>query len=200
MGTFVGFYQIIDFIKCNKSSTHLHNNKIVYYTHPKVIPWGQKNKWTNKQRDRQTDGWKNGQIFIQYSRMSSHSLRGVWIGKGQVAGGHVVDVAHFCKCSHPMILPVVPHMVKEGTTFPLSPCECHVPKVESMLGSSCYHHFLGDGHTCVLCKSLALLLLACVDGKWKVGIDSLVEIGDVVVEIRKADLRGSSVDVGDKLL
>ncbi len=84
--------------------------------------------------------------------------------------------------------------------FPLSPSKHHVPTVESMLGSGCHHHFLGDGHTCFLCKGLALLLLARVDGKWKVEIDSLVEIGDVVVKIRLADLRICSGDVSDKLL
>jgi hypothetical protein len=46
---------------------------------------------------------------------------------------------------------------------------------------------------------LALLLLAHVDGEWKVGIDFLIEIGDVVVKIRLADLGICSVDVGDKL-
>jgi hypothetical protein len=83
--------------------------------------------------------------------------------------------------------------------FPLSPCKRHVPTVECMLGSGHHHHFLGDGHACVLCKSLALLLLACVDGKQKVGIDSLVEINDGVIKIRLADLCVSSVDVGDEL-
>ncbi len=99
-----------------------------------------------------------------------------------------------------MIFPVVPHMVKEGTTFPLLPCKRHVSTVESMLGAGRHHHFLGDGHTCVLCKSLSLLLLAHVYGKGEVRIDSLVEIGDVVVEIRLADLRVCSADVGDELL
>ncbi len=98
-----------------------------------------------------------------------------------------------------MILPVVPHMVKKGTTFPLLPCKRHVPTVESMLGAGCHHRFLGDGHTCVLYKSLVLLLLPHVDGKWKFRIDSLVEIGDVVIKIRLADLRVCSADVGDKL-
>jgi hypothetical protein len=40
----------------------------MYYTHPKVIPWGR----TNKQMDGQMEGQTNGQ-------KSSHSLRGVWI-------------------------------------------------------------------------------------------------------------------------
>ncbi len=84
--------------------------------------------------------------------------------------------------------------------FPLSPCKRHVSTVESMLGAGCHHHFLGDGHTWVLCKSLALLLLACVDGKWKVSINFLVEIGDVVIKIRLADLRVCGADVGDELL
>ena len=44
-----------------------------------------------------------------------------------------------------------------------------------------------------------LLLLACVDGKWKVGINFLIEIGDVVFVIRLGDLRACSADVGDKL-
>ncbi len=68
-----------------------------------------------------------------------------------------------------------------------------------MLGSGHHHHFLGDGHTCVLCKSLALLLFVHVDSEWKVGIASLVEIGDVVIKIRLADLCIRSVDVGDEL-
>ncbi len=83
--------------------------------------------------------------------------------------------------------------------FPLLLCESHVPTVESMLGPSHDHHFLGDGYPCVLRECLALLLLVRVDGKWKVGIDSLVESGDIVVEIRLADLGVCSADVGDKL-
>jgi hypothetical protein len=42
---------------------------------PKVIPWGQRDKQTNKQMD----GWTDGQIFTQYSGISSHSLMGVRI-------------------------------------------------------------------------------------------------------------------------
>jgi hypothetical protein len=99
-----------------------------------------------------------------------------------------------------MVLPVVPPVLKEGMTFPLSPYKHHVPTVESMLGLVCYHHFLGDGHTCILQERLELLLLACVDCKWEVGINSLVEIGDVVIEIRLADLGICSMDVGDELL
>jgi hypothetical protein len=80
MGTFVGFCQIINyFSKVTKDSTHLHNDKIMNYTHPKVIPWGWTNKWMDKWRDGQTDRQTNGQIFTQYSGMSSHSLRGVRI-------------------------------------------------------------------------------------------------------------------------
>ncbi len=67
-----------------------------------------------------------------------------------------------------------------------------------MLGAGRHHHFLRDGHTCILCKILALLL-AHVDGKWKVRINSLDKIGDVVVEIRLADLRVCSAEVGDEL-
>ncbi len=48
------------------------------------------------------------------------------IGEGRVTGGHAVDVGHFHKCGRPMILSVVPRMVKEVTTFPLHPCERHV--------------------------------------------------------------------------
>jgi hypothetical protein len=51
----------------------------MYYTHPKVIPWGWTNKWTDKRRDGQTGRRTNGQTFTQYSGISSHSLRGVWI-------------------------------------------------------------------------------------------------------------------------
>ncbi len=79
------------------------------------------------------------------------------------------------------------------------PCKRHVPTVESMLGAGCHHRFLGDGHTCLLCKSLVLLLLAHVDIDWKFRIDSLVEIGDVVVKIRLDDLRVCSADVSVKL-
>jgi hypothetical protein len=41
--------------KVTKDSNHLHNNKIMYYTHPKVIPWGWTNKQTDGQMDKQTD-------------------------------------------------------------------------------------------------------------------------------------------------
>jgi hypothetical protein len=43
-------------------------------------------------------------------------------------------------------------------------------------------------------------LLACVDREGKIGINSLVEIGDVVVEIRLADLGVCSANVGDELM
>ncbi len=90
----------------------------------------------------------------------------------------MVDVVHFHKCSHPVILPVVPRMVKEGMTFPLSPCECHIPTVESMLGSSRHHHFLGDGHAYALCKSLALLNASVEEwiGGWNVGKSDLQKL------------------------
>jgi hypothetical protein len=45
-----------------RDATHLHKNKVMYYTHPKVIPWVQ----TNKQMDVQTNKQTNGQIFTQY--------------------------------------------------------------------------------------------------------------------------------------
>jgi hypothetical protein len=38
------------------------------------------------------------------------------IGKGEVAGGHAVDVVHFCKRGHSVILPVVSPMVKDGVS------------------------------------------------------------------------------------
>jgi hypothetical protein len=41
----------------------------MYYTQPKVIPWGR--------TDGQTNGQTDGQIFAQYSGTSSHSLMGV---------------------------------------------------------------------------------------------------------------------------
>ncbi len=49
MGTFVGFYKRIDLPKVTKDSSHLYNNKIMYSTHPKVIPRGFTEKLTNKQ-------------------------------------------------------------------------------------------------------------------------------------------------------
>ncbi len=90
-------------------------------------------------------------------------------------------------------------MVKKGIAFPLLPCKHHLLTVESMLGSGCNHHFFRDEHVCILCKGLALLLLAHVDGEWNVGIDSLFEIGDVVIEIRLDDLCVCSANAGDKL-
>jgi hypothetical protein len=72
--------------KVTKGSTHLHNNKIMYYTHPKVISWGQ--------TDRQMDG----QIFAQYSGTSSHSLMGVCISLVEQAVDHPVAAIH--KCVH----------------------------------------------------------------------------------------------------
>jgi hypothetical protein len=83
--------------------------------------------------------------------------------------------------------------------FPLLPCKSHVLTVESMLGSGCCHHFLGDGCACILCKGLELLLLARVDSKWKVRINSLVEISNLVIEIKLAELCVCNGDMGDKL-
>jgi hypothetical protein len=110
------------------------------------------------------------------------------IGQGQVARGHAVDVPHLSKCGHPADLPLVPPVIREGTASPLSPCESHFPTVERMFGPSRDHHFLRDGYSSVLSKCLAFLLLACVDGKGKFGMNSLVEIGGIVVEIRLAVL------------
>jgi hypothetical protein len=39
------------------------------------------------------------------------------IGKGQVAGGHAVDVAHLCKRGRPVHLPVVQCVIREGTVI-----------------------------------------------------------------------------------
>ncbi len=85
--------------------------------------------------------------------------------------------------------------------FPLLPCKSHLPTVESMLGPGRDHHFFGDWYASLLRKCLAFLLLALVDGKWKIGIGSLVEIeiGEVVVKIRLADLGVCNANVGDKL-
>jgi hypothetical protein len=89
----------------------------------------------------------------------------------------VVDDAHLSKCSHQVDLPLVPPVIREGTASPLSPCKSHVPTVERMFGPGRDHHFLRDGYASILSKCLAFLLLACVDGKGKFGIISLVEIG-----------------------
>ncbi len=107
-------------------------------------------------------------------------------GQGQVARGHAVDVAHLSKCGHPVDLPLVPPVIREGMASPLSPCKSHFPTVERMFGPGCDHHFLRDGYASVLSKYLAFLLLVCVDGKGKFGTNSLVEIGGIVVEIRLA--------------
>ncbi len=122
------------------------------------------------------------------------------IGQGQVARGHAVDVTHLSKCGHPVDLPLVPPMIREGMASPLSPYKSHVPTVEHMFGPGRDHHFLRDGYASNLSKCLAFLLLACVVGKGKFGINSLVEIGGIVVEIRLADLGVCSMNVGDKLL
>jgi hypothetical protein len=122
------------------------------------------------------------------------------IGKGPVAEGHAVDVAYLSKRGHPVDLPFVPPVIRKGTASPLSPCKSHVPTVERIFGPGHGRHFLRDGYSSVMSKHLAFLLLACVDGKEKFGINSLVEIGGIVVEIRLADLGVCSINVGDKLL
>ncbi len=62
-----------------KSISMPYSQLLMYYTHPKVIPWGRTNKQTDKRRDGQMNRRPNGQIFTQYSGISSHSLGGVWI-------------------------------------------------------------------------------------------------------------------------
>jgi hypothetical protein len=58
-------------------------NKYLIIHTPKGIPWGQMDKQTNKWTNR----WMDGQIFTQYSGISSHSLRGV-----QINGQHLALV------------------------------------------------------------------------------------------------------------
>ncbi len=87
------------------------------------------------------------------------------IGQGRVTGGHAVDVTLLSKCGHPVDLPLVPPVIREGTASPLSPCGSHFPTVERMLGPGHDHHFLRDGYASILSKCLTFLLFACVDGK-----------------------------------
>ncbi len=122
------------------------------------------------------------------------------IGKGRVTGGHAVDVTHLRKHGRLVVLPVDPCVIREGMAFPLLPCKSHVPTVESMLGPGRDHHFLRDGYASILCKHIALLLLELAEGKEKIGIDLLVQIGYIVVEIRLADQGICSANVGDKLM
>ena len=68
----------------------MHNNKIMYYTHPKVIPWG----WTNKQTDKRRDKYysifsdklslPDGSLDIQLQatheqpHYHQHLAKGIW--------------------------------------------------------------------------------------------------------------------------
>ncbi len=48
-------------------------------------------------------------------------------------------------------------------------------------------------------KGLAFFLLACVDGKWKMGVDAHVELGHVIVNDRLRDGRVGGPDVCKKI-
>ncbi len=107
--------------------------------------------------------------------------------KCAIAGGHLVDVTGFCKSRSPVCLPVVPRLVNDGLTFPLVPWEFHPAASDHGFGAGRYHHGLKDGDASVVGKGLALFLLACVDSKWKMGVDARVELGHVIFDVRLQD-------------
>ncbi len=86
-----------------------------------------------------------------------------------------------------MLLPIVPHLVDNGTAFPLTPREFHAAAVEGSLCAGCHHCGFGDGHPGVQRECLALLLFARVDGKRKRRVDSGVEFSHVVIDFGLAD-------------
>ncbi len=48
-------------------------------------------------------------------------------------------------------------------------------------------------------KSLAFFLLACVDGKWMLGVDACVELGHVIIGVRLQDSCVGGPDVCDEI-
>jgi hypothetical protein len=68
---------------------------------PKVIPW--------RQTDKQTNGWMDGQIFTQYSGISSHSLMGVWI----LSKGHLLILYHIRSSHHSFYSQILFDMIQQ---------------------------------------------------------------------------------------
>ncbi len=67
-----------------------------------------------------------------------------------------------------------------------------------MLGASGDYGLFGDRDSGIHCKDLALLLFPCVDVEGEAQVNSGIEVGHVVIQIRLADLGISSKDVHDK--
>ncbi len=98
-----------------------------------------------------------------------------------------------------MLLLIVPHLVNDGTAFPLAPRELHAAAVEGSLGSGCHHSCFRDGHPSVQRECLALLLFARVDGKRKRRVDGGVEFSHVVVDFGLADRRIGGANMRNEL-
>ncbi len=81
------------------------------------------------------------------------------IGKGTVAGGHLVDVVGFGEGRSPVCLPVVPRLIDGWATAPFAPCKFNATTVDRGFGAGQYHDGLGDGYACVECEGLAIFLV-----------------------------------------
>ncbi len=111
-----------------------------------------------------------------------------------------MDVLSLRESSSPGLLPVVPCLVDEGTTFPFTPCKFHSTTVESGLCAGGYHRCFQDGNASFQGKHLALLLVAHVYGKWEGSVDAGVEFNHVVVDFRLEDCSVGGGNVGDKVV
>ncbi len=119
--------------------------------------------------------------------------------KCAIAGGHLVDVTGFCEGPSPVHLPAVPRLIDDGLTFPLAPCEFHPAAGDCGFGASRYHRGLGEGDAGIMGKGLAFFLLACVDHKWKMGVNARVELGHIIVDVRLQDGCIGGPDVCDEI-
>ncbi len=77
----------------------------------------------------------------------------------------MVEITHLGKSGGPVGLPVVPHELVGGVTFPLAPVKGHVPAGDCMFAPRGDHCCVGDWYACIGGKDLAFFLLACVDRK-----------------------------------
>jgi hypothetical protein len=114
--------------------------------------------------------------------------------KGGFPRRHAMDLMHFGKSRSPVCLPVGPG----GMTLPFAPHQGHVPGGEGVFVPGGDHGGVGDGDASMVCQYLAFFLLPGVRCQWQDWVDAGVELHEVILQVRLADLGICHQDVHDK--
>ena len=103
------------------------------------------------------------------------------VGMSRVdASGEFLDVMLYVECSGPVVLPVVPSFLVDWATMSFTSSLLEAGALEGILGTCCYHGWIGDGNCRVCCKLMTNSLFITVDGKRGNRIDTLIGLISVL--------------------